>query len=291
MSQVKKVCNSGRRWVITINNYTEEELDILSGIQCSYLLYGMEEAPSTGTPHLHAYIVFENSQRFSFLKNKLPRARIELARKGHEECINYVTKDDPNPFEKGERPVTKKKISIKPKKILESDLINGQKKLATKRLLHGMELEKEMFKEILEKRLEKPEIVYVYGGTGTGKTYFALEDSLKKYGYNGVATIRFDKNGFAHCNDPQKDCLVWMEFRPSCLDAASFLELTDGYGCHLNVKHGSMFIRPRCIYICSILHPSEIYKEEINQQFQRRITTFVNKDEDPWISDDETEVE
>nr|WQA30130.1 MAG: rep protein [Cressdnaviricota sp.] len=271
-----------RRYCFTLNNPTEEERDHISAINCEYLLYGTEHQ-NEGTPHLQGYIVFKNPQSFEALKKFMPRAHIERARFDHETNIRYCTKEDTKPFEKGERPVSKNK-QVKVKSILKRDPINGPKIIASEQKLIGMNLEKEMFKEIINGKLEKPEIIYVYGDTGTGKTYYALQDALLHYGWNNVATIRFDKSGFCHCNDPQRPCLVWMEFRPSCLDAASFLELTDGYGTHLNVKHGGMFIRPKRIYICSILPPQEIYREEINQQFMRRITKLVDKNQNPYVN-------
>lgn len=273
-----------RCWCFTLNNFTENELDTISAIECKYLIYGMEHMNDPElTPHLQGYIIFEWQKSLNRVKKYIPRAHWEIAKGNHTQNIEYCSKEDKNPFIKGIRPIDYKR---KPdaKEILKNDEINGQKRLQTQRTLYGFELEKEMFKEILHNELIKPIIVYIYGDSGVGKTYWALQDALVTYGWNNVATIRFDKSGFAHCNDPQKDCLVWMEFRPSCLDAVSFLELTDGYGCHLNVKHGSMFIRPKCIYICSILPPESIYKEEINEQFKRRITRLVNKNSNPYVN-------
>lgn len=284
MAEVKS-----KRWCFTLNNYTEEELDSISKIECEYLIYGMEIGEQ-GTPHLQGYVVFKSVRRFRTLKKWLPRAHFEKTIGTHKQNILYCSKEDRNPYEKGNRPFDKDKRP-NAKKMLKEDRLNGQKKLATERILYGMEMEKTMMQEIFIDKLEKPKIIYIYGNTGVGKTYSALKEAIEEFGYDGVATIRFDKNGFAHCNDPQKPCLVWMEFRPSCLDAVSFLELTDGYGTHLNVKHGSMYIRPKCIYICSILPPSQIYKEEINQQFMRRITRIVDKDKDPFVNyvDDDTQ--
>lgn len=269
-----------KKWCFTLNNYTEEELDKISGIDCRYLLYGMEIGEK-GTPHLQGYIVFEWQKTLHRMKKYIPRAHFEPARGTHKENYAYCTKEDRNPFEKGDLPEDKNE-RISAKRELKRDPINGQKVLASKRIIHGINMERAMFTEIMANKLEKPEIIYIYGASGTGKTYFAIQDAITHYGTNDTSLLRFDKSGFAHCNNPQASCLVWMEFRPSCIDAATFLELTDGYGCHLNVKHGGFYIRPKAIYICSILAPSQIYKEEINEQFQRRITKYVNKDDNPY---------
>lgn len=269
-----------KRWCFTLNNFTQEELDKISGIDCEYLIYGLEHT-TIGTPHVQGYVVFKHQKRMATLKKWLDRAHFEKALGTHLQNVKYCSKEDTSPFEKGIRPVdTKNKIAAK--KILKSDPINGPRILATQRMLKGMNLEKNMLGEVLIDQLQKPKIIYIHGASGTGKSYYAIKEAVMEYGMNNVSTIRFDKSGFAHCSDPQAECLVWMEFRPSCLDAVTFLEFTDGYGMHLNVKHGSIYIRPKCIYICSILKPEEIYREEINVQFQRRITKIIDKDLDPY---------
>lgn len=152
-------------------------------------------------------------------------------------------------------------------------------------MYNGYQLEQKLFDEIKNDSLEKPDIWYIYGGSRTGKTYFALKKAIEEYGQENVSMIRF-KNNFAISNNPQAKALVLCEFRPSQLDASSFLEFTDCYGMILNIKGSQIFIRPKAIFICSIKHPSEIYKEEINKQFMERITHFVNKDEDPYDPSD-----
>lgn len=269
-----------KRWCLTLNNFTQEELDKLSGIECEYIVYGLEHLDA-GTPHVQGYIVFKSQKRLSTLKKLVERAHWEKARGNHQQCIRYCMKEDPSPYERGTRPVDKN-TKINAMKILKQDPINGQKILASQRTIKGMKLEETMLGEILLDNLVKPKIIYIYGSSGSGKSYYALKQGITEYGIGNVSTIRFDKSGFAHCSDPQAECLIIMEFRPSCLAATDFLELTDGYGMHLNIKHGSIYIRPKCLYICSILHPSEIYKEEINRQFMRRITEIINKDEDPY---------
>lgn len=271
-----------RRWTFTVNNYTQDDMDRLSAMKTDFLIYGFETAPGTGTPHLQGYAVFPHQKTLRTLKRYQARAHWEVAKGTHSECIAYCRKEDKTPFVRGQEPKDRRR-KIRAKAILSKDLINGQRILATERTILGLEMEKEMLLEIKDNCLEKPKIVYIHGQSGTGKSYYALQEAVRDYGVSNVSTLRFDKAGFAHCGNPQAPCLVILEFRPSCIDAVTFLELTDGYGIHLNVKHGSVYIRTSCIYICSILHPQEIYKEEINKQFLRRITNIINKDIDPYV--------
>lgn len=240
------------------------------------------------TPHVQGYVEFKSAKRLSTLKKWLPRAHFEKAKGSAEDNIKYCSKEDPSPFKKGVPMKNTKKPNAR--RVLKEDLVNGPRKLAAMNILLGMKKEKEMFGEIMVDNLQKPEVIYIYGDSGTGKTYTAYKEALQMFGIDEVSTIKFDKNGYAHCNNPHADCLVWMEFRPSCLAATDFLEFTDGYGTHLNVKYGGMYIRPKCLFICSVLHPSEIYREEINVQFQRRITKFINKNENPYNPDDQPRI-
>lgn len=274
------------RWTLTLNNFTEEELDSISKIDAAYIIYGLEHL-TEGTPHVQGFFIFKNGKRLSTLKKLIPRGHWEIAMGTTEQNILYCSKEDKTPFIKGSVPLTRSNATINAEEILEKDLLNGNRILTNKRTLKGLGMEKEMLREILNNKLIKPKIIYIHGASGSGKSYWALRRGVLEYGVENVATLRFDKSGFAHCSDPQAKCLVLMEFRPSCIDAVTFLELTDGYGMHLNVKHGSMYIRPECIYICSILAPQEIYKEEINRQFMRRITEIIDKDLDPYVENEE----
>lgn len=293
--------NSGResrsrRWTITLNNYTEEELDVLSSLNTVYMIYGRETAPTTGTPHIQGFCIFNHGVRRSTLEKKIPRAHWEEARETTRKNIEYCMKEDKSPYIKGSVPLERSKANLDAEAIMTSNPVNGNRILANNRQIEGMRLEKKMLLEISKDKLKKPKIVYIHGSSGSGKSYFALRRAIMDYGIEQVATIRFDRSGFAHCSNPLAKCLVFMEFRPSCIDAVTFLELTDGYGVHLNVKHGSIYIRPKCLYICSIMPPTEIYKEEINRQFLRRITEIINKDNDPYIdrtedSDEESTID
>lgn len=269
------------RWCFTLNNPTEEEIDKITALECEYLIFGKEHMEESLTPHLQGYVVFKNLKRFGTLKRYLERCHWEKAIAGHKANIDYCSKEDTSPYEKGIRPVDYKRKKADLVYELEKDIKGGHIVLGNKRTLVGFQKEQEMYEEIINNLLEKPEVIYVYGDSGTGKTYWAIQDAVTRYGKENCSMLRF-KNNFAISNNPQADALILPEFRPSCIDAASFLEFTDGYGMILNVKHGQIFIRPKAIYICSIKHPDEIYKDEINEQFKRRITRFMDKNENPY---------
>lgn len=95
-----------------------------------------------------------------------------------------------------------------------------------------------------------------------------IEESEEKIG-----RIHCDNN-FCHFTNEDANTWIIQEFRPSQLSAANFLELTDKYGFAAPIKGGHFYIRPKRIYICSVKSPQQIYKDENNAQFLRRITKY-----------------
>lgn len=128
-----------------------------------------------------------------------------------------------------------------------------------------------MLDEIRNDELKAPEIIYIYGKTGNGKTYNGYKLAVNKYENKDIGRLVL-KGDFIDVTNETAKCFVIEEFRPSQIAAADFLQLIDKYGCRCNIKGGFQYLRPECIIICSIKNPYDIYKDEINEQFIRRIT-------------------
>lgn len=144
----------------------------------------------------------------------------------------------------------------------------------------------QMLDEIRNDDLKAPEVVYINGASGRGKTYGAYKLAMNKYENKDIGRITI-QNGFFTFDNENAKCFVIEEFRPSELHACEFLQLTDKYGYNCNVKGGHHYIRPEMLIICSIIDVDEIYKEEINQQFKRRITKyFTMEDEHQMVEGD-----
>lgn len=82
-----------KNYFITLNNYSEREIEQLKSIPSTYKVWGFEEAPTTGTKHIHAYIQLESKHRKSYIIDYLPRAdvRPSLAKKP-DQAVHYVKK-------------------------------------------------------------------------------------------------------------------------------------------------------------------------------------------------------
>ena len=97
-----------KNWVFTWNNYTEEDERKLQTMECKWLLYGHEIAPTTGTPHLQGCFVLNNPRWRNGLKAELEGISYLAEMKSIEDSDKYCKKEG-DYFEKGEKPEPKNK--------------------------------------------------------------------------------------------------------------------------------------------------------------------------------------
>lgn len=83
-----------RGWCFTLNNYVIEDCDLLDQVECQYVIYGKETAPTTGTPHLQGYIHFANEKTLRSVKAILgSRYHLEARQGTIEQAIEYCKKE------------------------------------------------------------------------------------------------------------------------------------------------------------------------------------------------------
>lgn len=272
-----------RAFCLTLNEINREN-ELIEGLKTyktlRYLMIGaLEKAPTTGHEHKHAFAYFSNPVKLNL--KKCAGCHVEITKGTFKDNLIYLTKEGPLTFEWGERPHQGLK-TVKELKEMNADDIppqyyNIKTKIDQKK--HDEDIFFEMLDEIERDELKAPEIVYITGGTGKGKTYKAYKTALKEFEKSKIGKITL-KNDFFDVVNESAECFVIEEFRPSQIKATDFLQLTDKYGFRCNVKGGFVTLRPKKIFICSIIPPEEIYKEEINKQFMRRITERIDLDID-----------
>lgn len=92
----KKQIAPSIRWIMTLNNYTEDELLHISTIVplfCKYAVIGKEVGEETETPHLQGYIEFKHKSRPCSVFNKTDRIRWKKAIGTRAQNIVYCAKE------------------------------------------------------------------------------------------------------------------------------------------------------------------------------------------------------
>lgn len=272
-----------RAFCLTLNEINREK-ELIEGLKTyktlRYLMIGaIETAPTTGHLHKHVFAYFNNMIKLNL--KKCAGCHVEIAMGSFKNNYEYLTKEGPLTYEWGEKPHQGIK-TIKELRETPKDEVPPQYKRIKQEIdreEHDKEVFFEMLDEIEKDELKAPSIVYITGGTGKGKTYKAYKIALKEYKKQEIGKLTL-KNDFIDIINESAKCYVIEEFRPSQIKATDFLQLTDKYGYRCNVKGGFTTLRPEKIIICSIMKPEEIYKEEVNKQFIRRITERIDLDID-----------
>lgn len=81
-----------RAWCLTVNNYSEEEFQMLLHTECRYVILG-REVGSEGTPHIQGYLYFDLFKSFRQVKLLCPRAHFEIAKGSPDDNYVYCSKD------------------------------------------------------------------------------------------------------------------------------------------------------------------------------------------------------
>lgn len=106
-----------KQWQLTENNptYTKQEaVERLASIGTALYSISSEEVGESGTRHIHAYVVYKNAIELGSLKDLFPRAHFEHVRGSVKDNADYVSKDDPKPYEVGERPTVVSEWKVDP---------------------------------------------------------------------------------------------------------------------------------------------------------------------------------
>lgn len=281
-----------RDWTLTLNektleNYNDIENYLLNLKSLTYYLC----VEHIGSENKHYHILCQFDYPIKLSLKKLHGAHIEYLRGTPQEAYTYLMCEDEKHKTKG---ITCKVIeeqgsirrhgrTLNVKEVLKADyeelkdldfrFYNAAKKI--KEEANDEETFMQMLEEIKNNTLKGPEIIYIYGDPGSGKTYGAYKEALKKYETKDIGKIYINNNFFKFINENAK-CFIIEEFRDSQLAASEFLQLTDKYGYTAATKGGFKTIRPECIIICCYKNPNEIYinQNENNKQFKRRVSKF-----------------
>jgi len=81
-----------RGWAFTINNYTDDDVDMLLDMTFEYMIIGFEVGKD-GTPHIQGYVYWHDAHTFRAVKNTIPRAHLETANGTPKQNREYCAED------------------------------------------------------------------------------------------------------------------------------------------------------------------------------------------------------
>lgn len=282
--------NKGRNFILTLNEatleYYQDVLNYLTGLSGFIYLLCTEHIGSS-RKHYHIYVQYENTKKLTV--SRLHGAHFDPCFGSAQQNINYCWAKDAKHVREGVTAILIDEIgepklkggswSVKVLKEMDSPdelpatYYNIFQKINNKR--KSDEAFYEMLDMVERDSLRPIEVVYFIGKPGCGKTYNAYKYALSKFDKTEITKVTIQNNFFEFVGSDKDKCLVIEEFRPSQLHPSSLLQFTDKYGYSCPIKGGYKYVKPEMIIISSIIHPARLYreeKEELNEQFTRRIT-------------------
>lgn len=267
--------SKSRNFVFTLNNYTDEDCDYLLSIDCRYIVFGKEIAPTTGTPHLQGCIIFHSARAPAAVRKILRRCHVDPMKGTIEQSVEYAKKDN-DYYEKGDKPASQAEKGTKGKDAektrwdeartaaiegrlddVPSDIYIRYYSTLCKIASDHMELPKE--RDVLEN-------YWIYGATGVGKSrgvrqHFGTENiypkPLNKWwdGYQGQKVVLIEEVSPEHANWLGEKLKIWADHYP-------FIGETKGK---------SMPIRPPIVVITSNYSMEEVFtKQQDLEPLKRR---------------------
>lgn len=81
-------------------------------MECEYIVFGREKAPTTGTPHLQGYVQRRNPTSFKTWQKLLFNAHISVPKGTPEQNRTYCTKEDSEFYERGVMPCPRQRTDL-----------------------------------------------------------------------------------------------------------------------------------------------------------------------------------
>nr|WAE42743.1 MAG: replication associated protein [Cressdnaviricota sp.] len=287
----------------TLNNHTEEERIHIAGSECTYVTYGFETAPTTGTPHLQGYAESDKPRSTTWWKNQLGQRISDIQKRlgTQEQAIKYCqkgeqSKDEWNEWkekgggwlgpnwglnanfvEHGEKAKIGKKGQRNDLPIIRDiimkdhgTMLNVIDACTGYQALRGGQIM--LSYRPMKKRREKRYIHWYHGATGFGKTDLAYVEACEGTDdepyWSNDSLKWFD----GYCGQKR---VIFDDYRPRMVTFEFMLRILDKYPVRVPFKGGYVEWEAEEIWITSCKSPEELYtwegnlREDIGQLLRR----------------------
>eukprot|EP00965_Chrysotila_dentata_P095859 3168360-Pleurochrysis_carterae.AAC.3 len=244
-----------RNYVFTKNNYTQDDIDDFDTLECKYLVYGKEVAPTTGTPHLQGFVVFKHARRVRSVCKEF-KCWARPAKTVHA-AIEYCKKTG-DFVERGTPPITQKEkgeegeaFFLKVRSAAEEGRFEDIPEKI--RFYHKKLIEEHHNSALRARELTDTteQMLWYWGESGTGKSRKARQDHSKAF-------LKMRNKWWDGYMD--HDVVLLEDFDKVHEKLGHHLKIwADRYPFPAEIKGSSMVIRPKLVIVTSNYHPRDIW--------------------------------
>lgn len=283
-------------WFFTWNNYPENAGELLSlWPEMKTTVVGKEVAPETGTPHLQGIVIFKSRKTFKQMKELGPECHWQVVR-NVEASIKYCRKEGDMLVDWDDRYGRASKSQITEaayQAVLEGDATEMVASMTSSELFRNVKRirEAQAYGPMLlatQKRRSLPYVIWVYGGSGSGKTTFV--DRLRsKLGESRTFCLAPAHNPSSLWYDgytPLHEALVIDDLRARTFPLSEFLTLAGVLPRTVQLKGLSCPFNSSVIIVTAPEPPWASYSQAVTEsdsvlQVVRRINLLVSMERVP----------
>uniref|UniRef100_UPI004047EAC7 hypothetical protein n=1 Tax=Rheinheimera sp. TaxID=1869214 RepID=UPI004047EAC7 len=246
----KKKRDRGMRYVFTLNNWSPEEYCHLTNPTTVAQLYKWivigSEVGEEGTPHLQGAFILLKQTAFSTIKTLpgLERAHLEKMRGLPVDSLIYCTKEDSHAYVYGDLPSQGKRNDIH---VVVNEIRRGKRMreicenddyaVVAVKYFKGLNYVSDQLSSSRDPSTP-PQVYWLYGSTGTGKTKCSWEFGVAKYGHDDIYISSCENLVWMDGYDGQR-LAIFDDFRSKGVAFSKLLRITDRYPYRAAIK-GSM---------------------------------------------------
>lgn len=279
----------------TINNWTEEEYDLLQETfaekNMKYMVIGKEIGPQEGTPHLQCMAQLGRQWARATISKWPGFTRAAIYPCGNPEKQQKYCKEDLDWIELGKFQKSGKRNDllaatelIKQGKTLKDLADDPATALCVVKFYKGLHYFRSL---VRPSRTGPPKVFWLYGDAGVGKTWLAT--GVAEVLYSGDYWISDGSLSWFDEYDGQRVAIL-DEFDPSQCTLQRLHRLLDRYSMRVPFKGGFMDWSPDVIFITADSSPTEMYENRVTprklQQLLRRLFEIVECPELPELESD-----
>lgn len=246
-----------RNFCFTYNNYPNT--DLVDNLDCKYIAYSHEVAPTTGTPHLQGWVTFHNAKTVKAARELMPGCHILVMHGSLAQNDAYCSKSGLL-TERGIKP-----ISNDNKGRAEQLRWQRARDLAKQGKLD--EIDADIFvrhygtlKRISTDYVRKPlpidvSCYWIHGPTGTGKSHVVettFPDCYKKNMDDPKWFCGYQGEDVVYLEDVDKYQVKW---------GGMLKRLADKWPLLVNVKGSMVYIRPKRVVVTSNYRIEDIWND------------------------------